>query len=251
MTPATTSTATASSATSSTARSPASWRCTRSIGNPTQVNVGVVAFATNARGRRHEPGAPEQRRHQPGLHHPAAGRRATCSNGADVVEVLRSIDSDFTSPRAAQIKKFTLVPQSTLRQRHALPAGADRHQQRARALPGRQEHRLLPVRRRVERRASAASSGTSVREPARDRRRDLHHHQHDRGRHRAPTRSISSFIAAADRRHLHARSRTRASSRRILPLLVPAGPRSRRRSTATGAARRARQRHARRSPAAI
>jgi hypothetical protein len=84
-----------------------------SIGNPTQVNVGVVAFATNAAAADVSPTLPNSG----GITQVYATPPqvdVNGINGADIVEVLRSIDSDFTNPAGGQIKKFTLVPQSTL-----------------------------------------------------------------------------------------------------------------------------------------
>ncbi|MCC6847522.1 MAG: VWA domain-containing protein [Deltaproteobacteria bacterium] len=84
-----------------------------SIGNPAPVNVGVVGFATNARAADVDPALPNTGGvSQVYTNPPQADRDGL--NGVDVAEVLRAIDSDFTSPAGGQIKKFTLVPQSTL-----------------------------------------------------------------------------------------------------------------------------------------
>ncbi len=84
-----------------------------SIGDPGQVNVGVVAFATDARAADVDPALPNSGGISQVYTNPPQTDRDGL-NGVDVVEVLRSIDSDFTSPAGGAIEKFTLVPQSTL-----------------------------------------------------------------------------------------------------------------------------------------
>ncbi len=84
-----------------------------SIGNPSQVNVGVVAFATDARAADVDPNLPNSGGISQVYTNPPQADRGGLA-GSDIVEVLRSLDSDFTTPAGGQIKKFTLVPQSTL-----------------------------------------------------------------------------------------------------------------------------------------
>ena len=84
-----------------------------SIGNPSNVNVGVVAFATDASAADVDPATPNtipitQFFTTP----PQADRNGT--GGPDISEVLRSLDSDFTNPSGGQIKKFTAVSRSIL-----------------------------------------------------------------------------------------------------------------------------------------
>ena len=91
-----------------------------SIGNPTQVNVGVVAFATNAAAADMSPLLPNSG----GITQVYATPPqvdVNAANGGDVAEVLRSLDSDFTSPAGGEINKFTLVPQSTLQSSTRFP----------------------------------------------------------------------------------------------------------------------------------
>jgi hypothetical protein len=84
-----------------------------SIGNPTQVNVGVVAFATAAAAADVSPLLPNSGGITQVYTTPPQ-LDVNVLNGADIVEVLRSLDSDFTSPAGGEINKFTPVPQSTL-----------------------------------------------------------------------------------------------------------------------------------------
>ncbi|MFN8546139.1 MAG: vWA domain-containing protein [Candidatus Binatia bacterium] len=79
-----------------------------SIGNPSNVRVGLVAFASAARRADVGPAAGAQNFLNPPL------ADANAANGPDMIEVIRSLDSDYTNPSGGQIKKFTLVSQGTL-----------------------------------------------------------------------------------------------------------------------------------------
>ncbi len=84
-----------------------------SIGNPSNVNVGVVAFATDASAADVDPATPNAIPiTQFFTNPPQADRNGT--GGPDINEVLRSLDSDFTNPSGGQIKKFTAVSRSIL-----------------------------------------------------------------------------------------------------------------------------------------
>ena len=84
-----------------------------SIGNPSAVNVGVVAFASDAAAADVDPSAPNSGGiSQVFTSPPQADGDAL--NGADVPEVLGSLDSDFTTPSGGQIGLFTAVPQANL-----------------------------------------------------------------------------------------------------------------------------------------
>jgi hypothetical protein len=84
-----------------------------SIGNPPNVNVGLVAFATNASAADVNPNPPNTGGISQVFTTPPQVDLDGL-NGPDIPEVVRSLDSDFTSPAGGQIRKFTLVPRSNL-----------------------------------------------------------------------------------------------------------------------------------------
>ncbi len=84
-----------------------------SIGNPAGVNVGVEAFASNASAADVDPATPNSGGiTQFFTNPPQADRNGT--NGPDIIEVLRSLDSNFNTPSGGLIGKFTVVSRSTL-----------------------------------------------------------------------------------------------------------------------------------------
>lgn len=78
-----------------------------SLGDAATVNVGVVAFASHAGAADVDPAAGVQLSTGLRTDHDADGT-------ADVVQVLRSVDSSYFSPVGGQIGLFTLVPRETL-----------------------------------------------------------------------------------------------------------------------------------------
>jgi len=84
-----------------------------SIGNPATVNVGIVAFASNASAADVDPALPNSGGiSQVYTNPPQADRDG--AGGVDVEQVLRSLDSDFTNPAGGQIGLFTPVSQANL-----------------------------------------------------------------------------------------------------------------------------------------
>src|SRR5262245_1914664 len=82
-----------------------------STGHP--VNVGVVAFATNASAADVNPAAPNTLPISQFFATPPLVDRNGLG-GPDIIEVLRSLDSNHNTPTGGQIGKFTLVSRSTL-----------------------------------------------------------------------------------------------------------------------------------------
>jgi hypothetical protein len=84
-----------------------------SIGNPAQVNVGIVAFASDAAAADVDPTPPNTGGiSQVYTTPPQADRNS--AGGADIEQVLHSLDSDFTTPSGGQIQLFTPVSRAVL-----------------------------------------------------------------------------------------------------------------------------------------
>jgi hypothetical protein len=190
-----------------------------SIGNPTQVNVGVVAFATNAAAADVSPTLPNSG----GITQMYATPPQVDMNdfnGPDIVEVLRSIDSTSPTPPADRSKKFTLVPQSTLQSGTRFPPALTAINN---ALAS------FPTGKNIVFFLSDGESNAGFRcvdnthpwGPARDGGCELHDHQHHRRRRERRPVDLSFIANQTGGTYTQVTNPSQLST--ILPLLVPAG----------------------------